>query len=89
MNGHAKASYCDMVEHLGTWQPIDRWPTPVSLSEPAVSQADTAAGAEQWLKFILNAIFLTPSSYLHSAEHESRRWRESGRGVTGGEGDGT
>jgi hypothetical protein len=49
----------------------------VILSEPAMSQADTVAEAEQWLKFILNAIFLTPSSYLHSAEHESRRWRVS------------
>jgi hypothetical protein len=87
MNGHAKASYCDVVEHLGTWQPIDRRPTPVSLSEPAVSQADTAAGVEQWPKFILNAIFLTPSSYMHSAEHESRRLCESERGVAGHEGD--
>jgi hypothetical protein len=72
MNGHAKASYCDVVEHLGTGQPIDRQPTLLSLSEPAVSQANMAAGAEQWPKFILNAIFLTPSSYLHSTEHESR-----------------
>jgi hypothetical protein len=87
MNGHANASYCDVVEHLGTWQPIDRRPTPVSLSEPTVSQADTAAGAEQWPKFILNTIFLTPSSYLHSAEHESRCRHESERGVAGGEGD--
>jgi hypothetical protein len=87
MNGHAKASYCDVVEHLGTWQLIDRRPTPVSLSEPAVSQADTVAGAEQWPKFILNAIFLTPSSYPHSAEHESRCRREFERGVAGGEGD--
>ena len=71
MNGHAKACYCDVVEYLGTWQPINRWPTPVSLSEPAVSQADTAAGPEQWPKFILNAIFLTPSSYLYSVEHKS------------------
>jgi hypothetical protein len=87
MNGHAKASYCDVVEHLGTWQPIDRRPTPVSLSEPAMSQADTVAGAEQWPKFILNTIFLTPSSYLHSADHDSRRRCESEHGVTGSEGD--
>jgi hypothetical protein len=32
MNGHAKTSYCDVVEHLGTW------PTPVNLSGPAVRQ---------------------------------------------------
>jgi hypothetical protein len=29
--------------------------------------------AEQWPEFILNAIFLTPSSYLHFTEHESQR----------------
>jgi hypothetical protein len=38
MNGHAKASYYDVVEHQGTWHPIGRRPTPVSLSEPAVRQ---------------------------------------------------
>jgi hypothetical protein len=86
-NEHAKASYCYVVEHLGTWQPIERQPTPVSLSEAVVSQADTVAGVEQRPKFILNTIFLTPSSYLHSAEHKSWRWRESERGVAGGEGD--
>jgi hypothetical protein len=89
MNGHAKASYCNVVEHLGTWQLIDRRPTPVSLSEPAVSQADTVARVEQWPKFILNTIFLTPSSYPHSTEHESRRRREFERGVASGEGDRT
>jgi hypothetical protein len=68
-----KTSYCDVVEHLGTWRAVDRWPTPVSLPEPAVSQADMVAGAKQWPKFILNAIFLTPSSYLYSVEHESLR----------------
>jgi hypothetical protein len=72
MNGHAKAHYCDVVEHQRTWQLIHRRPTPASLSEPAVSQAETAAGAEQCPKFILNAIFLTLSSYLYSVEHESR-----------------
>jgi hypothetical protein len=38
MNGHTKASYCDVVEHLGTWHPIGRRPTPVNLSGPAVRQ---------------------------------------------------
>jgi hypothetical protein len=42
--------------------------------------------AKQWPKFILNAIFLTPSSYLHFTGHESLRRRESERGITGGEG---
>jgi hypothetical protein len=73
MNGHTKARYCDVVEYIGTWQPINRRPTPASLYEPAVSQADTVAEVEQWPKFIFNAIFLTPSSYLYSVEHESRR----------------
>jgi hypothetical protein len=72
MNGHAKARYCDVVEYRGTWQLINKRPASASLSEPAVSEADTAAGAEQWPKFILNAISLTPSSYLCSVEHESR-----------------
>jgi hypothetical protein len=66
-------SYCDVVEHLDTWHAVDRRPSPVSLSEPAVSQSDTAAGVEQWPKFILKAIFSTPSSYQYSIEHESQR----------------
>jgi hypothetical protein len=43
----------------------------VSSSESAVSQADTAAGVKQWLKFIHKAIFTTPSNYQYSVEHES------------------
>jgi hypothetical protein len=42
--------------------------------------------AKQWPKFILNAIFLTPSSYLHFAGDESWHQHESERRVTGGEG---
>jgi hypothetical protein len=57
MSRQSRAAYCDVVEHLGMWQPIDRWPTPVSLSELAVSQADMAAGAEQCLKLIRGARF--------------------------------
>ena len=72
-------SYCDVVRYQGTWRAVDRRPTPAILSEPAVSQADTATGAEQWPKFILNAIFPTPSSYQYSIEHESEHR------VTGGE----
>ena len=80
MNGHAKASYCDVVEHLGTWQPIDRPPTPVSLSEPAVSQANTVAGVEQCLKLICSEDLFTPRRYLGSSGHESHRRRESKHG---------
>jgi hypothetical protein len=43
MNGHAKVSYCDVVEHQGTWHPIDMRPTPGSLSEPVVRQGGTTA----------------------------------------------
>jgi hypothetical protein len=66
-------SYCDVVRHLSTWRAVDRRPTPAILSEPAVSQADTVAGVEQWPKFILKAIFTTPSNYQYSIEHESQR----------------
>jgi hypothetical protein len=79
MNGHAKASYYDVVGHLGTWQPIDRRPTPVSLSEPAVSQADTAAGVEQCLKLIHCEDLFTPRRYLGTSGHESHRRREPKR----------
>jgi hypothetical protein len=75
-------SYCDVVRHLGTWRAVDRWPTPAILYEPAVSQADTAAGVEQWPKFILKAIFTTPSNYQYFVEHESQhlaRIRAHGR----------
>ena len=66
-------SYCDVVRHLGTWRAVDRRPTPAILSEPAVSQADTAAGVEQRPKFILKEIFTTPSNYQYFVEHESQR----------------
>jgi hypothetical protein len=68
-----------VVEHLGTWQPIDRRPTPVSLSEPAVSQADTAAGVEQCLKLIRGEDLFTPRRYPGTSGHESHRRRESRR----------
>jgi hypothetical protein len=76
MNGHAKASYCYVVEHLGTWQPINRQPTLVSLSEPALSQADTTIGAEHCLKLILGEDLFTPRRYPGTSGHESHRQRE-------------
>jgi hypothetical protein len=44
--GTLKTSYCDVVEHLGTWHPIGTRLTPASLSGPAVRQGwgGTAAG---------------------------------------------
>jgi hypothetical protein len=78
-------SYCDVVRHLGTWRVVDRRPTPATLSEPAVSQADMAAGVDQWPKFILKAIFTTSSNYQYSVEHESHRRRQWRRKVTGGD----
>jgi hypothetical protein len=86
MTGYARASHCDEVLCLGTWHPSSRRLTPVSLSEPAVSQADTVAGAEQCHKLILSARFFTEERYPCSTGRESRRQRESGREVTGGEG---
>ena len=70
-----------MVRHLGTWRAVDRRPTLVILSEPAVSQADTVAGVEQWPKFILKAVFTTPSNYQYSIEHESHRRHQSQRKI--------
>src|SRR5688572_17796330 len=63
----------------------DRWLTPVSSSQSAVSQADTAAGVKKWLKFIHKAIFTTPSNYQYSAEHESHRRCQSRRKIIGGD----
>jgi hypothetical protein len=80
MNGHAKASYCEMVKHLGMWKLINKRPTPVSLSEPAVSQADMAAGAEQCLKLIRGEDLFTPRRYPSTSGHESHRRRESRHG---------
>jgi hypothetical protein len=80
MKGHAKASYCDVVEDLCTWQPINRWPTSVSLSEPVVSQADTATRAEQCLKLIRGEDLFTPRHYPGTSGHESHHQRESRRG---------
>jgi hypothetical protein len=80
-------SYCDVVRHLGTWRRVDQRPTPAILSESTVSQADTVAGVEQWPKFILKAIFTTPSNYQYSVEHESQRLariRAHGRWRRGG-----
>jgi hypothetical protein len=66
-------SYCDVVRYQGTWRAVDRRPTPVILSEPAMSQANTATEVEQWPKFILKAIFTTPSNYQYYVGHESQR----------------
>jgi hypothetical protein len=86
MTGHARASHHDKVLRLGMWHPSGRQLTPVSLSEPAVSQVDTAAGAEQCLKLILSARFFTEEHYPCSTVRESRRRHESRREVTNGEG---
>jgi hypothetical protein len=69
----SNTSYCDVVRHLGTWRTIDLRPILAILSESIVSQADMVAGVEQWPKFILKAIFTTPSNYQYSVEHESQR----------------
>jgi hypothetical protein len=86
MTGHARASHCDEILCLGTWHLSSRHLTLVSLSEPAVSQADTAAGVEQCHKLILSARFFTEERYPCSTRRESRCQRESGREVNDGEG---
>jgi hypothetical protein len=86
MTGHAKASHCDMVEHLGTWHPSDRRPTLARLSGPTVRQVGTTVRAKQCPKPIPSAQFFTGDRYPHSIGRESRRRRESGREITGGEG---
>jgi hypothetical protein len=80
MTGHARASHCDEVLCLGTWHPSGRRLTPVSLSEPTVSQADTAAGTEQCLKLTRGEDLFTPRRYPGTSEHESPQQRESRRG---------
>jgi hypothetical protein len=86
MTRHAKASHCDVVEHLGTWHPSGRRPTPARLSGPAVRQVGTAARAEQCPKLIPSARFFTRDRYPRSTGRESRRRHESGCEITGGEG---
>jgi hypothetical protein len=44
--GTLKTSYCDAVEHLGTWHPIGKRPTPASLSGPAVRQGGRGYGGQ-------------------------------------------
>jgi hypothetical protein len=51
----------------------------VSLSEPAVSQADMAAGAEECLTLIRGEDLFNPMRYPGTGEHKSPRRRESRR----------
>jgi hypothetical protein len=62
MTGHAKASHCDVVEHLGTWHPSGRWLTPARLSGPAVRQEGTTARAKQCPELIPSARFFIQGS---------------------------
>jgi hypothetical protein len=55
-----KTSYCDVVEHLGTWHPIGRWPTPASLSEPAVRQGGYGGQPDDHAQ-----VYPTPRSFHH------------------------
>jgi hypothetical protein len=74
------------VKLQGTWHPIGRQPSSVSLSEPAVSQADTAIGRNKVSSSSAVPDFFTEERYPCSTRRESRCRRESGRKVTGGEG---
>jgi hypothetical protein len=64
------------------WSTIVERLTPVSSSESAMSQADTAARVKQWLKFIHKVIFTALSNDQYSVEHESHRRRQSRRKIT-------
>jgi hypothetical protein len=86
MTGQAKASHFDEVQRLGTWPPSGTRPTPARLSGPAVRQVGTAARAEQCPKLTPSTQFFTEDRYPRSTGRKSRRRRESGREITGGEG---
>jgi hypothetical protein len=81
-----RVAYGDVVKPHGTWHLIDGRPTPVSLSEPAVSQVDTTAGRNRVSSSSAVSDFFTEVRYLCSTRRESRRRRGSGRKVTGGKG---
>jgi hypothetical protein len=74
------------VKLQGMWHLIGRQPSPVSLSELAVSQADTAAGRNRVSSSSAVPDFFTEEHYPCSNGRESWRRRESGRKVTDGEG---
>jgi hypothetical protein len=68
MIGHAKVSYCDIVEHLGTWPSRGRRPTSVRLSGPAVKQVGTAASPMTTPRLIQHQdLFTTGNIYTPSA----------------------
>jgi hypothetical protein len=71
MAEHAKASHCDVVEHLGTWHPSDRRLTPARLSGPAVRQGGTTARAKQSPELIPSARFFIQGML------SAFNWRES------------
>jgi hypothetical protein len=85
MNQLSKAAYCDVVKLQGTWPSRGRRTTPARLSRLTVRQGGMVARVKQCPEHIPNAIFLTPSSYMHFTEHESQRRRRSRREITGGD----
>jgi hypothetical protein len=86
MNGHAKAIHCDVVGHLGTWHPSGRRPTPARLSGPAVRRVGMAAWRNSVPSSSPALDFSPEDRYLRLTGCESRRRREFGREITGGEG---
>jgi hypothetical protein len=68
-----RAAYCDVVKLQGTWHPIGRQPTLVSLSEPAVKQGCTAASPG----IIRGEDLFTLKRYPDTSEHESPHRHES------------
>jgi hypothetical protein len=76
-----RAAYCDVVKLQGTWHPIGRRPTPVSLSEPAVKQGGTAPAPS----VVRGKDLFTLKRYPGTSEHESPHRHESERVVVGDE----
>jgi hypothetical protein len=81
MTGHARASHCDEVLHLGTWHPSGRRPTPARLSRSTMRLVGTMARAEQCLKLILSARFFTEDHYPRLTGRESRSEITDGEGA--------
>jgi hypothetical protein len=70
MDGLATRVHCDVLNLLGTWRSSGRRLNPVKFIWTGRESGGHGGRAEQWPKFIFNAIFLTLRSYLYSIEHE-------------------
>jgi hypothetical protein len=88
LTGDEPTIWSDLLQRVklqGTWLPIGRQPSPVSLSEPTVSQADTTTGRNRVSSSSAVPDFFTKERYPCSTGRESRRRHISGCKVTGGD----